>query len=230
MENVNKEFPSVENAQMTGHKDSQGRPLDSNMAQKKLRRLMASREYSQKYRMKQLHYILQLETEVKALQAEVSIISPRIKYVDRQNSLLRVENGSIKHRLSTFSSDLMIKEAEIEENKAEVNRLRQLHLAQQQQNMQGQQMLPTWNEHGFEQIINESFVQSTEMHCYPEQIDENIEEIDEWSKKQELAQTWISTLSTSLLVNPNGNLNMSSNLGGIEQMLSLNQNTNSCVL
>ncbi|XP_015573027.1 basic leucine zipper 34-like [Ricinus communis] len=133
MENVNKEFPSVENAQMTGHKDSQGRPLDSNMAQKKLRRLMASREYSQKYRMKQLHYILQLETEVKALQAEVSIISPRIKYVDRQNSLLRVENGSIKHRLSTFSSDLMIKEAQYGELKKERDILKQFYVVNQQQ-------------------------------------------------------------------------------------------------
>ena len=96
--------------------------------------------------MKQMEYIMHLETEVKALQviqinysscclshalvtfvyniyivffsfcvttsmqAEVTINSPRIRYVERQNALLRAENGSIKHKLSAYNAELMFKE------------------------------------------------------------------------------------------------------------------------
>ncbi|KDP45768.1 hypothetical protein JCGZ_17375 [Jatropha curcas] len=99
---------------------------------KKLRRVMASRQYSQKYRLKQLHYILQLETEVKALQAEVAIASPRMKYIDRQNSLLRAENSSMKQRISIFSSELMFKEAQYEELKNERDKMKQFYSVNQQ--------------------------------------------------------------------------------------------------
>lgn len=43
-------------------------------------------------------------------QAEVAITSPRIKYADCQNSLLRAENGSMKQKLSAFSGELTFKE------------------------------------------------------------------------------------------------------------------------
>lgn len=35
---------------------------------------------------------------------------PRIKYTDRQNTLLRAENNSMKQKLSNFSGELMFKE------------------------------------------------------------------------------------------------------------------------
>nr|XP_023896601.1 basic leucine zipper 34-like [Quercus suber]POF21033.1 basic leucine zipper 34 [Quercus suber] len=95
------------------------REPESNVDPKRLRRILASRQYSQKYRLKQLQYILQLETEVKALQAELAINSPRITYSDRQNSLLREENNSMKQKLDAFSSELMLKEAEYEDLKKE---------------------------------------------------------------------------------------------------------------
>lgn len=46
----------------------------------------------------------------KYLQANVAITIPRIMYVDRENSLLKIKNGLMKQRLSTFSNDLMFKE------------------------------------------------------------------------------------------------------------------------
>ncbi|KAG2673052.1 hypothetical protein I3760_13G071100 [Carya illinoinensis] len=76
--------------------------------------------------MKQLQYIMELEMEVKALQAEVAINGPRIKYTDRQNTLLRVENNSMKQKLSNFSTELMFKEAEFEELTNERDMLKQL--------------------------------------------------------------------------------------------------------
>ncbi|KAJ6670995.1 BASIC LEUCINE ZIPPER 34-LIKE [Salix viminalis] len=80
------------NAEINKEAPHQGRPVDPNQDPKRLRRIMVSRQYSQKYRQKQMQYIMQLETEVKSLQAEVVITGPRIKYSNLQNSLLRMEN------------------------------------------------------------------------------------------------------------------------------------------
>uniref|UniRef100_A0A2N9J2P5 BZIP domain-containing protein n=1 Tax=Fagus sylvatica TaxID=28930 RepID=A0A2N9J2P5_FAGSY len=101
------------------------RERDANIDPKKLRRIMASRQYSQKYRLKQLQYIVQLETEVKALQAEVAITAPRITYCDRQNSLLREENSSMNQKLSGLTGEFMFKEAEYEDLKKERDMLKQ---------------------------------------------------------------------------------------------------------
>ncbi|KAF2290297.1 hypothetical protein P3X46_028093 [Hevea brasiliensis] len=133
--------PTIRNQLQAPH----GRVQDPNMDPKKLKRVLASRQYSQKYRLKQLHYILQLETEVKALQAEVAITSPRIKYVDHQNSLLRIENGSMKQKLSAFSSDLMFKEAQYEELKKERDLLKQFYVVNQQQPLEFFKIKPIGN-------------------------------------------------------------------------------------
>ncbi|KAG6605403.1 Basic leucine zipper 61, partial [Cucurbita argyrosperma subsp. sororia] len=104
---------------------------DVNVEARRLRRVMQSRQYSQKYRLKQLHYITQLESELKALQAEVTITSPRIKFMDRQNSLLRAENYSIKEKLSSYAGELLFKEAQYEELKRERNMLKEMYEAYQ---------------------------------------------------------------------------------------------------
>ncbi|KAF3454885.1 hypothetical protein FNV43_RR05333 [Rhamnella rubrinervis] len=111
----------------------QERDSDPNVDPKKHKRVVASRQYSQKYRFKQLQYIGQLETEVKALQAQVAIASPRIKYGDRQNSLLRAENSSMKQKLSAFSGELLFKQAQYEELKKERDALKLFSEAYQKQ-------------------------------------------------------------------------------------------------
>ncbi|GLU02566.1 hypothetical protein SLE2022_198120 [Rubroshorea leprosula] len=103
------------------------------MEAKKLKRVMASRQYSQRYRLKQLHYIIQLETEVKALQAEVMICFPRINYVDRQNLLLRTENGMMRQKLSAYTGELLFKEAQYEGLKKERDFWKQFFAVQQLQ-------------------------------------------------------------------------------------------------
>ncbi|XP_062158029.1 basic leucine zipper 34-like [Alnus glutinosa] len=111
------------------------RDRDSNIDPKRHKRILASRQYSQKYRLKQLQYIMQLETEVKALQDEVAINSLRIEYSSRQNLLMRAENNSINQKLTAFSSEIMFKEeengaAQYEEMKRERDLLKQLFDAQ----------------------------------------------------------------------------------------------------
>ncbi|KAB5541142.1 hypothetical protein DKX38_014116 [Salix brachista] len=119
---INKEAP-----------DHQGRPVEPSQDPKRLRRIMVSRQYSQKYRQKQMQYIMQLETDVKSLQAEVVITGPRIKYSNLQNSLLRMENSSIKHKLSSCSGELMLKEAQYEELKKERDRMKQTYIVNKYQ-------------------------------------------------------------------------------------------------
>ncbi|XP_031271786.1 basic leucine zipper 34-like [Pistacia vera] len=120
---ANREITSSENLSTT---------LAADLQDKKQKRILASRQYSQKYRLKQLHYILQLETEVKALQAEVVITSPRIKYFRRQNSLLRAENVFMKEKLNAISNECTFKEAQYEELKGESEIFKQLFKQQEE--------------------------------------------------------------------------------------------------
>ncbi|KAJ4840520.1 hypothetical protein Tsubulata_000462 [Turnera subulata] len=155
---LNKEVvPSSDTERKSSENEQQrvtrGREIDPNMDPKKLRRVLASRQYSQKYRMKQLHYIMHLETEVKALQAEVAIAAPRIKYVDRQNNLLRVENGRMKQKLTSFSGELMFKEAQYDELKKERDVLKQVYMANYELMMPPGHFKPT-NPSGNYQFIN----------------------------------------------------------------------------
>ncbi|KAL5787044.1 hypothetical protein ACOSP7_003993 [Xanthoceras sorbifolium] len=91
----------------------------------KQKRVMASRQYSRKYRLKQEQYIQHLENKVKALEVEVSIMSTRLKYMTRKNSLERLENVSLKQKLSALTAQ------QVELNK-ENDGLKQLYGQQQQ--------------------------------------------------------------------------------------------------
>ncbi|KAK2644830.1 hypothetical protein Ddye_020025 [Dipteronia dyeriana] len=66
-----------------------------NANDKKLKRALASKKYSHKYKLQQHKYVEQLETKAKALQTEIAIKVPRIKYVECHRSLLRVENDLV---------------------------------------------------------------------------------------------------------------------------------------
>ncbi|OMP02449.1 hypothetical protein COLO4_11076 [Corchorus olitorius] len=124
---VDQPMAMAENLQIpTDQGQAQGalHPMDP----KRLKRVNASREYSQRYRLKQIQYIAQLETAIRSLQAEVAITIPRIKYTDTQNQLLRAENESIRQRLSNSSGKLMFKQAEYHELKKERDMLKQISL------------------------------------------------------------------------------------------------------
>ncbi|KAK8605105.1 hypothetical protein V6N13_082562 [Hibiscus sabdariffa] len=140
------------NGNQVSHGHGEGKGVDSNMAMdpKRLKRVAASREYSQRYRLKQLQHIAQLETGVKALQAQVAITYPKIKYVDTQNSLLRAENCSMKEKLSALSAHLIIKEAEYHQLKKEKEALKQLSLLYQLPVAEMSQA----KHHSFAQLLN----------------------------------------------------------------------------
>ncbi|KAE8691099.1 hypothetical protein F3Y22_tig00110893pilonHSYRG01179 [Hibiscus syriacus] len=120
-----------DNADQVPHGEGQTVGSDMAMDPKKLKRIAASRKYSRRYRLKQLQYIAQLETGVRALQAQVAVTYPRIKYAKTQNSLLRAENSSMKKKLYDLSNKLMMKEAEYHELKKQKAALKQLSVLYQ---------------------------------------------------------------------------------------------------
>ncbi|OAY58859.1 uncharacterized protein LOC110608908 [Manihot esculenta] len=153
----NKEVPYDGKTTRNQVQPPQSRPPNTNMGTKKRKRVLAGRQYAHKYRLKQLHHILQLEQEVKALQANVAISIPRIMYVDRENSLLKIKNGLMKQRLSTFSNDLMFKEAQYEKLEMERDTLKQLHMVNHQQLPKILRIKPVWNN----QLLNMNLNHST---------------------------------------------------------------------
>lgn len=44
------------------------------------------------------------------VQAEIAVASPRIRFTQRKNMLLRAENDSIRQKIATVSGKLMLKE------------------------------------------------------------------------------------------------------------------------
>ncbi|KAK8586310.1 hypothetical protein V6N13_082121 [Hibiscus sabdariffa] len=115
-----------------------------------LSKVAANRVYSQRYRMKQMQYIAQLETGVKALEAQVAMTYPKIKQVDTQNALLRVENSSMKEKLHALSKECMRKQAEYHELKKQKDELKQLSLLQQSLITETSQA----KQHSFTQLLN----------------------------------------------------------------------------
>ncbi|EXB37961.1 hypothetical protein L484_011684 [Morus notabilis] len=97
--------------------------LDPKAEAKRLRRNQASREYSQRHRLKQLQYINDLEAEAESLRAELEITPSRIEYTLSKNNMLRSENIAMKQKLSVVSGELLFKDAQAEELMNERDRL-----------------------------------------------------------------------------------------------------------
>ncbi|CAL8998941.1 unnamed protein product [Prunus brigantina] len=103
------------------------------MDAKQQKKVLASREYSLRYRVKQAAYVTKLENEVKVLQTEIAVNTPRVKYAGHRNKLLRAENHTMRQKLSAYTDELKFKQAQHEALVKERDSLRQLHQALLQQ-------------------------------------------------------------------------------------------------
>ncbi|KAK9050413.1 hypothetical protein SSX86_016664 [Deinandra increscens subsp. villosa] len=100
---------------------------------KRIKRILANRQSAQRSRVRKLQYISELERSVNSLQAEVSVLSPRVAYLDHQRLVLNVDNSVLKQRIAALSQDKIFKDAHQEALKGEIERLKQMYY---QQNMQ----------------------------------------------------------------------------------------------
>ncbi|KAG8386830.1 hypothetical protein BUALT_Bualt03G0189900 [Buddleja alternifolia] len=85
---------------------------------KRIKRILANRQSAQRSRVRKLQYISELERSVNSLQAEVSVLSPRVAFLDHQRLVLNVDN--------THQEAL----------KREIERLRQIYYQQNIKNME----------------------------------------------------------------------------------------------
>ncbi|XP_022964864.1 basic leucine zipper 19-like isoform X1 [Cucurbita moschata] len=110
-----------------------GRNIDPNMDPRKLKRIMSNRVSAQKSRLKKVQYVADMERKLKALEAHIAVLSPQVELFRNQQHVLQMEQKRLNQKILNCSRNKLIQDAEIEENKAEVNRLRELQMKQQQQ-------------------------------------------------------------------------------------------------
>ena len=103
---------------------------------KRVKRILANRQSAQRSRVRKLQYITELERSVTSLQAEVSVLSPRVAFLDHQRLLLNVDNSSLKQRIAALAQDKIFKDAHQESLKREIERLREVYQQQSLKKME----------------------------------------------------------------------------------------------
>ncbi|KAI3736039.1 hypothetical protein L6452_15571 [Arctium lappa] len=112
---------------------------------KRIKRILANRQSAQRSRVRKLQYISELERSVNSLQAEVSVLSPRVAYLDHQRLVLNVDNSVLKQRIAALSQDKLFKDAHQEALKGEIERLK--HMYYQQKKMENGAAITGHNDH-----------------------------------------------------------------------------------
>ncbi|KAJ1414820.1 Basic-leucine zipper domain [Sesbania bispinosa] len=77
---------------------------------KRVKSILANRQSAQRLRVRKLQYISELERSVTSLQAEVSVLSPRVAFLDHQRLLLNVDNSALKQRIAALAQDKIFKD------------------------------------------------------------------------------------------------------------------------
>ncbi|XP_076947889.1 basic leucine zipper 6-like [Bidens hawaiensis] len=101
---------------------------------KRVKRILANRQSAQRSRVRKLQYISELERSFTSLQTEVSVLSPRVAFLDHQRLVLNVDNSALKQRIAALAQDKIFKDAHQEALKKEIERLRKVY--QEQNKMQ----------------------------------------------------------------------------------------------
>lgn len=116
-----------EGQEATGLASAEDNYNDKIFDPKRIKRILANRQSAQRSRVRKLQYISELERSVNSLQAEVSVLSPRVAFLDHQRLVLNVDNSVLKQRLAALAQDKVFKDGHQEALKREIERLRQLH-------------------------------------------------------------------------------------------------------
>ncbi|CAK9315536.1 unnamed protein product [Citrullus colocynthis] len=109
---------------------------------KRVKIILANRQSARRSRVRKLQYISELERSVTTLQAEVSMLSPRVAFLDQQRLLLNVDNSALKQRIDTLYQDKIFKDGDEEALKKEIERLGQLYDRQKSQRMECNESTP----------------------------------------------------------------------------------------
>ncbi|XP_052178641.1 basic leucine zipper 61-like [Diospyros lotus] len=109
---------------------------------KRIKRILANRQSAQRSRVRKLQYISELERSVTSLQAEVSVLSPRVAFLDHQRLVLNVDNSALKQRIAALAQDKIFKDAHQEALRREIERLRKVYQEQNLRKMESARAKP----------------------------------------------------------------------------------------
>lgn len=118
-------------------------PMERIVDPKRVKRILANRQSAQRSRVRKLQYISELERSVTSLQTEVSVLSPRVAFLDHQRLLLNVDNSALKQRIAALAQDKIFKDAHQEALKREIERLRQVYHQQALKKMENGAQAPS---------------------------------------------------------------------------------------
>ncbi|GER49587.1 basic-leucine zipper transcription factor family protein [Striga asiatica] len=114
------------------HELKNGRILDPNIDEKKLRRTISNRLSAQRSRLRKNQYINDMEKMVLDLEKLISILTPRVKSYEEKRTLLLVQNNSLQNLLELHLNGSKRSEIEVQLKQAEVCRLREIKKIEQQ--------------------------------------------------------------------------------------------------
>ncbi|XP_010264411.1 PREDICTED: probable serine/threonine-protein kinase cdc7 [Nelumbo nucifera] len=120
--------------------------FDPNMDPNKIRRILANRESAKRSRRKKQQYVAHLENNRNSLEAEIALLSTKVRHHERECLRLNVERTTMEKKLTRALAEEALKDAQIKSLKDETKRLNQLlaqlhekQLQQQQKHLELQQ-------------------------------------------------------------------------------------------
>ncbi|CAI9106770.1 OLC1v1005989C1 [Oldenlandia corymbosa var. corymbosa] len=102
-----------------------GRELDPD-EEKKLRRTISNRLSAQRSRIKKLNYIAEMKKRMKELEDHMAFLNPTLETCKQKQTELRNERIVLEQQIKRCMDQSIICNREIEENKAEIVRLKEL--------------------------------------------------------------------------------------------------------
>ncbi|KAE9460987.1 hypothetical protein C3L33_07112, partial [Rhododendron williamsianum] len=108
-----------------------GRNKDTNMDDKRFRRILSNRISAQKSRTRKLQYVNDMERKRKDLEVEIATLAPLIENEQEKQKRLQMENFFLKERISVCEDRAKLSIALVEENRAVIRRLKEVYAAQQ---------------------------------------------------------------------------------------------------
>nr|DAD47670.1 TPA_asm: hypothetical protein HUJ06_017607 [Nelumbo nucifera] len=100
--------------------------IDLNLDPRKMRQILANRQYAERLRMRKRKYVAELEKTRNLLEAEISVLCHQVSQFEHQIWRLRVENNSMKQKIANLMGVKMLLNSQFDARTVERERLRRL--------------------------------------------------------------------------------------------------------
>ncbi|KAK7385556.1 hypothetical protein VNO78_31279 [Psophocarpus tetragonolobus] len=94
--------------------------------EKKFKRIISNRHSARRSRLKNLAHMIELENRAKSYEKGINILHNQIAGQQNEQRLLQIEFHTLKLNMAAHEKQRILQEVEIEKNRAEVDRLREV--------------------------------------------------------------------------------------------------------